>query len=79
MSPKSGNTRYYNVKVSEEAKIAVETIRAHYKPDLEMQELFSIAVLEYLHAYYPGLEAEVQTISHRRQAARRGETADRQP
>lgn len=79
MSPKSGNTRFFNVKVSEEAKVAVETIRSHYKPDMEMQELFSLAVLEYLHAYYPGLEDEVATISRRRREARRGEQADHQP
>lgn len=76
MNHKTCNPRYLNVKISEEAKIAGEVIKSHYKPDMEMQEIFSLAVLEYLHAYYPGLEKEVQTISQRRQEARRGDEAE---
>lgn len=67
--------RWYNVKVSEEARTAAQVIQSHYKPDMEMQEIYSMAVLEYLRAYYPNLEREVATIMRRRQEARRGDGA----
>lgn len=78
MSP-TRDHRWYNVKVSEEARTAAQVIQDQYKPDMEMQELYSLAVLEYLRAYYPHLESEVETIMQRRQEARRGDEAARQP
>ncbi len=67
------NPRYFGVKISEEAKVAGGLIRDHHKPDMEMQELYSLAVMEYLHAFYPHLEPLVQTLMESRQAARRGD------
>lgn len=67
--------KYLTVKINEEAKIASEMIRANYRPDTEMQDIYSQAILGYVHAYYPSLEAEIAETMQRRQAARRGETA----
>ncbi len=79
MSPSKDGTRYYNVKVSEEAQVAAKVIQSHYQPDMEMQELYSLAVMEYLRAYYPNLEGDVAIILERRQEARRGEQEAPQP
>ena len=78
MCPRRTKTRFYNVKISEEAKIAAELIKSHYKPDMELQELLSLAVLEFTHVFYPQLEEEVGMIARRRQEARRGDGATHQ-
>lgn len=70
--------KYVNTKISEEAKIAIDTIRAYHKPDMELQELNSLAIMEYLHAYYPALEKTVSDIMNKRKAARRGDAAEQQ-
>lgn len=64
-------TKYVNVKISEEAQIAAKALQNNYMPGIEMQEVYSIAMLEYLHAYHPELEEEVATTLERRRIARR--------
>lgn len=79
MTHSKDSTKYYNVKVSEEAQVAAKAIQSHYQPDMEMQEIYSMAVMEYLRAYYPQLESDVAIMLSRRQEARRAAEADRQP
>jgi len=68
-------THYVQIKTSEEAKVALETIKAHIKPDMDIQEISSLAITEYIHAYHPDLEPIVANIITRRQEARRGDEA----
>lgn len=72
MSSKSG--RYINIRLSEEAKIAIEVIRQYHMPGTQQQEILSMAVTEFLHAYHPELEKLVQQAIVMRQEARRGRT-----
>lgn len=65
--------QWVNVKVSEEAQVAAREIQHNYMPDSEMQEIYSLAILEYLHAYHPELEANVSAAMRRRQEARRAQ------
>lgn len=68
---------WVNAKISAEAKIALETIRQHYKPNMDLQEITSLAIFEYLHAYYPDLEETVDLLIRRRQEEQTGDEADR--
>lgn len=70
------NRTWVPQKINLEAKIALETIRQHYKPDMDLQEIASLAITEYLHAYYPDLEKTVAQIIRRQQEARRADGAD---
>lgn len=66
--------RYINIRLSEEAKIAVEIIRQYHMPGTQQQEILSMAVTEFLHAYHPELEALVQQAIVMRKDARRHRT-----
>ena len=68
---KTGNPLFVNVKISEEAQIAARAIQQNFRPDDEMQEIYSMAIMEYLHAYHPVLEESVAAAIERRQKARR--------
>jgi len=68
---KMDSGQWVNVKVSEEAQVAARAIQHNFMPDSEMQEIYSLAILEYLHAYHPELEANVVETMKRRQEARR--------
>ena len=72
MATKSSN--YINIRLSEEAKIAIEIIRQYHMPGTQQQEILSIAVTEYLRAYHPELERLVAQAIVMRQDARRQRT-----
>jgi hypothetical protein len=72
-------TRYMGIKISEEGKVALESIANNYRPGVDQQDIVSDAVMEYIRAYYPDLEPEIETTMRRRMEARLDDEEARQP
>lgn len=55
-----------SIKVFEEAKLTVDMIRTHYKPHMQLQEIYSEAIHEYMQKHYPELEEAIEAVLKRR-------------